>query len=266
MITNIPTTEYHADKTRISKHGLDLISRAPALYRHSLTAPHKETPALVRGTLLHMAFLEPNRYHSEIAVIPEGIDRRTKEGKSAWEGFLAANPGKMHVSASDDAEIRAMVASLVEIEDVRRLQNNAILSGQTEVTIHGEIGKTRVKARLDGHADGILFDVKTAKSASYRAFQRSAIEYRYHVQAAWYHDLANAEGLGIESVAFFVVESEAPYLSTVFYADDAFLALGRAEYKRDLETYRKCLETHTWPGLPSLQMLTLPAWLNPQQD
>jgi len=257
---NIPAAEYHADKTRISKHGLDLIHRAPACYKHALTAPHEESPALRIGTLVHMAVLEPVSYLTETAITPDGIDKRTKEGKAAWAEFQSANPGKLHISTGENA-LCLNVVEAIHKSDGNDLIKAAIIQHQVEVTLHADIAGVPAKARLDGFAMRTLFDVKTARNAGFRAFQRAAIDYRYHVQAAWYLDFAREVGIAADDFVFVVVETEPPFLATVYVADDQFIAAGRAEYKRDIEVYKRCLESDTWPGLPKSQTLTLPSWM-----
>jgi exodeoxyribonuclease VIII len=207
-----------------------------------------------------MAVLEPVSYLTETAITPDGIDKRTKEGKAAWAEFQAQNPGKLHISAAENALCLNVVEALHK-SDGHDLIKAAIMENQVEVTLHADVGGVPAKARLDGFAMRTLFDVKTARNAGFRAFQRAAIDYRYHVQAAWYLDFAREVGIAADDFVFVVVETEPPFLATVYVADDQFIAAGRAEYKRDLETYKRCLESGTWPGLPKSQTLTLPSWM-----
>ena len=84
---------YHTNTSRISKSGLDLINRAPAHYWERYLNPHaspqKETPALLIGSAVHCAVLEPEEFGKRYAVGPR-VDRRTSKGKAEWEAFLIA--------------------------------------------------------------------------------------------------------------------------------------------------------------------------------
>ena len=75
--------QYHTDTSRVSKSGLDLINRAPALYYERYlnpnAAPQKESPALIIGSAAHCAVFEPAEFGKRYAVAPH-CDRRTKEG------------------------------------------------------------------------------------------------------------------------------------------------------------------------------------------
>ena len=53
------------------------------------------------GTAYHTYVLEPDKFSQTIAVIPEGIDRRTKVGKAAWEAFQSESAGKVCIKQPD---------------------------------------------------------------------------------------------------------------------------------------------------------------------
>ena len=70
--------------TGINISALKNINRSPAHYLAKLTEVRPEpTPALVFGTLLHRAALEPHKLGGSFAVKPEGMSFVSKEGK-AW--------------------------------------------------------------------------------------------------------------------------------------------------------------------------------------
>lgn len=252
QIIRLSAAEYHADKTRISKHGLDLIHRAPALYDHErLSPPREQTPAMRMGELVHWAVLEPHLYRAEVGILPEGLDRRTKDGKAAYAELSAMH--RHLVTTSEAADILGMA------EAARAVAGPLLTGAVVEESIHWERAGVACRSRIDGRNGGVVFDLKTTTDAT--AFEREAFRYRYHVQAAFYLDALRACGETAERFAFVVVEKAAPYLSTVYWADDDVIDAGRTEYLRDLAVYRDCLETDYWPGLASEQHLTLPSWM-----
>jgi exodeoxyribonuclease VIII len=91
--------EYHSLPS-ISKSGLDLIHRAPALYRYRRANPTPQTPAMRWGTLVHTAILEPETMADTYVTAP-AVDRRTKEGKAAYEAFLAEWGSKEVITADE---------------------------------------------------------------------------------------------------------------------------------------------------------------------
>jgi len=251
-ILRLSAADYHADKTRISKHGLDLIHRAPALYDHErLSPPREQTPAMRIGELVHLAVLEPDVYRSTVAILPEGLDRRTKAGKEEYAALAA-----QHANLVTPAEAR----DLIGMSDAARMVADHLLRDATvEETVHWERAGAPCKSRIDGRKGRFVFDLKTAADAT--TFARDAFRYRYHVQAAFYLDALRACGEEAMEFAFIVVEKTAPYLSTVFWVDPDAIDAGRLAYLNDIKTYLQCLETDYWPGLPDEQTLTLPPWM-----
>ena len=104
----------------------------------------------------------------------------------------------------------------------------------------------------------MLIDLKTTRDAG-PGFERSVRQYRYHVQAAFYGD--GMGGMEERPMVFIAVETEAPYLVSCNIIGPDSLSAGRDAYRRNLETYAKCVETNTWPGYPeTLQTVNIPDW------
>ena len=104
---------YHTNTSRISKSGLDLINRAPAhyweRYLNPKASPQKETPALLIGSAVHCAVLEPEEFGKRYAVGPR-VDRRTKQGKEEWEAFLQTSEGFIQL----DSETATLCERIME--------------------------------------------------------------------------------------------------------------------------------------------------------
>jgi exodeoxyribonuclease VIII len=93
------------------------------------------------------------------------------------------------------------------------------------------------------------------------------MNFRYHVQAAFYAD-GYKEVTGQECPTFLFVaqEKKPPYLSAVYMVDEAMIQAGRRAYQEDLATYKSCRETGNWFGISSKPItLTLPAWAKNDQ-
>ena len=203
------------------------------------------------GELVHLAVLEPYIYKAEVGVLPEGLDRRTKEGKSLYAELSIQY--RHLVTPAEAADIRGIV------EATHAVAATLLATATVEESIFWERAGVPCKSRIDGRNGGVVFDLKTTTDAT--AFEREAFRYRYHVQAAFYLDALRACGEPAERFAFIVVEKTAPYLSTIFWAEDEVIDAGRIEYLRDLETYKRCLADDYWPGLPEEQVLSLPQWM-----
>lgn len=89
-------------------------------YVASLAGGDSETKAKTRGSIIHAAMLEPDRFDAEYAIGPS-VDLRTKAGKSAWEAFAAENPGKELVRGADGDAMLAARASIWKHPKAREL-------------------------------------------------------------------------------------------------------------------------------------------------
>ena len=261
-VHGLPADTYHADKTRVSKHGLDLIHRAPALYRHrQLAPPELRTPAMRWGTLVHLWVLEPEHVAKETFEAPT-VDRRTKAGKEAWDAALVEAGTRELVTAEERAQLDQITEAVHMHPLAGHILGNAYPQN-CEISLYWKDLDTRAtcRARPDLHVDNYVVDLKTTTNASADAFARDAWKFRYHVQAAFYIDAFAAVGKRADTFVFIAVEKDAPHLVQVFVPEDEWIDAGRATYKRDLEIYMRCLESDKWPGLSDdAQPLTVPAW------
>ena len=115
------------------------------------------------------------------------------------------------------------------------------------------------KCRVDSFTSSAAVDIKTAADGSTRTFQRDAVKYGYHVQAA--HYLAGIEAaIGYRPDWYFVViEKAEPYAVHIFKASADFLEYGAYERARLLEVLKRCMDSGKWPGYQT-EELSAPAW------
>jgi hypothetical protein len=123
-------------------------------------------------------------------------------------------------------------------------------------------------------ADGILVDLKTTDDASPEEFSRSVLNWRYHVQAAMYldgialaidqlpADVSLPPGVQVpREMVFVAVEKKPPHAVAVYRLDADAMEIGRREYRRDLDSYARCLASGVWPAYgDQLMPLSLPDW------
>lgn len=257
IVYTLPNADYHAHPA-ISKSGLDRINQSPAHYRAWLTEPRKETPALALGSAAHAYILERDSFFDRYAVAPDGIDRRTKDGKAQWAEFEAQANGKTVIKAEDLQQIDRMAASVLAHESAREL----LSEGRAEVSAFGNLWDVDVKCRPDWlREDGLVVDLKTTQSAHPDSFAKSIANYSYHRQASFYSDILRSEGIDVKAFIFIAVESLPPYSVAVYELDDDAIELGREETFRLLEIYSECLKSNNWPAYSSkIEKISLPLW------
>lgn len=267
---------YHADTSRISKSGLDLVHKAPAHYHYRYLDPNyvkpKEEPGwALTGNIVGDAIVEPDTFKNTYAVLDDSEIVREIGGArptttNRYKEWLAAelpkHAGKTLVSAEE-------MAGAIRMRDaVHKNKACAYLlkDGQAERSFHFTDPVTGVDCRVRpdwlSTFAGWITDIKTTESAHPDHFARSIFKYRYHVQDPFYTDGLHANGLDFKGFAFMVVEKAPPHISAVYFLPKEAKELGRKTYIGDLTTYNRCLKSGKWPGYTEelLTEINLPAW------
>jgi exodeoxyribonuclease VIII len=264
-IENLTNREYH-EGPGVSKSDLDQIARSPAHYMAYKAAPHEPNPAMLLGSAFHTAVLEPGEFEARYCVAPEGIDRRTKAGKEAWAEFEYEANGKEILKP----DVMETVRGMAEAVAAHPLARSLVTRGKAEQSIYwessvvdGVLSKCRpdfVKDLTDGRY--VVVDLKSTEDARPAAFERSAWNFRYYVQSAYYWDgCTSAFGHAPHAFLFIAVEKEAPYAVAVYEASIEMLNAGREEYFRNLCVYKECMDSGVWPAYPvEIQKLMPPRW------
>lgn len=252
---------YHSLKA-VSPSRLKVLGRSPLHYWDQFLAEDREvaepSPAMVRGTALHLAVLEPELWDGAVAVPRQAFDRRTKAGREAAAEFERESAGKIILSPEDADEVRRMA------DAVRKHPAAAFLlelPGRREASYTWSDPATGVecKCRPDWHSEDrrIVVDVKTTRDASRAEFARSIAGFDYHLQAAW-----NVGALGAEVFMAIAVESVRPFAVAVYPASGAMLAAGQRRIDAALTLLAECHRTGQWPGYGDLvqEPIDLPGW------
>ena len=254
---DMPASEYHAAEG-LSKSGLDKFKRSPMHYKHWLTEKPDPTEAMRIGSLVHMAVFEPIRFAGSTAVAPI-VDRRTKDGKLAYEIFTKENAGKEVISADDILMIKDIVAAVSS----HRAASKLLKTGQAEVSVFAKCPVTNVycKGRFDFVCEDCIVDLKTTEDASPSQFGVSVMRYRYLTQAAHYLFLAEQAGLKVSKFIFIAVEKEAPYGVGVYEVSKNQLFRAEADRMTQLRMFKSCEDFDSWPAYGSdIQPMQLPDW------
>jgi exodeoxyribonuclease VIII len=236
--------EYH-QLARLSASGAKVLLKSPSRYRHERLHPAKPTPAMEFGTMFHALVLEPDVFARRYALLP-GIDRRTKEGKAAFDAWQAENLGKTAVSSDDWNRVHAM-ARAVETSGAGDLMTG----GRMELPVLWERDGAQLKAKIDGLTSDRIIDLKSTSVEDEESLQRAAWQHGYHISAAAYQEAAKVltgEKLG---KVFVFVHSTAPHDVIILEAGDEFIARGKALWDRAVRTYAACVQFDDWPGMGS---------------
>lgn len=257
--------EYHSGPG-ISKSHLDAIASAsPRHYWHKYLNPEREraepTAAMVMGSAVHSAILEPDLFPSEVIESPE-FDRRTKVGKAEYEAFKAANASKIILPPEDYATCLA-IRDAVHTHPVAAGLLQGGKAEQSFYAIDSETGEL-IKCRTDYlHDSGaMIVDVKTTEDASPDGFGKSSANFRYPVQTAWYNRVLDAAyGEHPANWVFLAVEKKPPYAIGIYFMEADLTERGAIAAQRDFMRIVEHKRKGEWPdyGIEPLP-LTLPGW------
>lgn len=264
--------EYHADHARIGHSMLDVFRASRKRYHGQYVAgtlPRSEpSDAMILGSLIHMAALEPERFALGTIVAPK-VDRRTTVGKADWQAFLDAAGGKQVISAEQSETVNAVADAVRDHELANRLLSCAGLV-ESAITWTDEATGLELKSRRDKVVIGkeLLIDLKTCRDASPEGFAKAAANFGYHRQAAFYLDGQHALTGQFWSFVFIAVETAPPYQVACYELDSEALSLGSAQNETALVQLADCYRTGNWvaPFEARINEISLPSWANYQDQ
>lgn len=261
MITDELTFEQYQSLPAISNTALGKMARSPAHYKAwAESREEDETEALRIGRIAHRAILEPKKFEPEFAALycvkPDGMKFSTREGKD-WKAAREAEGRE--IITFDQAEFLSAAAKQIA---AHKTASKMLKAGRAELSVTAELDGIAVKCRVDFATEGnALVDLKTAKDASKRGFQKAIADRGYARQAAFYLDVCKAAGIEKKHFCFLAIEKEKPFLVGCYRLDEQALHQGRMEYRRLLSLYAECKAKDEWPGYSdSLEEIGLPAW------
>ena len=250
----LPDASYR-ERIGINASGLKDILTSPGHYRYHSLHPKEPTPAMLLGTLTHLAVLEPDKF-AEVA-------KRTVGTKS----YALEDETKVSIDAYEKAKV--MAASVMANPQAARLLSR----GHAEVSLWwtDPVEDVICKGKVDfiSHAfkgGPVAIDLKTAADITPAGFARACVNNRYDMQAA--HYCAGGEESGAfraDKFVFIAVENSPPYFCTVHIADPSVLNLGHQWRAYAMEVYNLCRKSQTWNAVETNRLI-LPGFAKtPQQ-
>jgi hypothetical protein len=260
VFPNIPEDVYFADTANLSQSGAKLLlpPSCPAKFKQVREAREKPKRVWDVGSLCHKIVLGAG---ADIVVIEAG-DYRTKAAQNMRDE--ARDSGLIPALRKEVEAAELMNAKLREHD----LAGELFKSGDAELSCYATDPESGVllRARFDWYTfyDGrvVVVDYKTAADANPDLFARKAVEYGYHIQAAWYYQIAQLLELDTDPRVLFVVqEKQPPYLVSVVELDQDALYLGVQRKLEAIRIYQWCVENDCWPGWGGgINTVSLPAW------
>lgn len=229
--------------------------------------PYKSTPAMLEGSAVHCAILEPNEFESRYVVEPT-INKRTNVGKEEYAAFVEANKNKT-VITQDLVDMALIMQDAV----MSHVSASRLLSGGKAEQAYfwtDERTQAECKCKADYVQGNVIVDLKTTNDASPGGFSRAVANFKYHWQDAWYTRGTKADGF-----IFVAVEKPtklddkygrtvfSPCIVEVYELDVVAKQLGAKQVDEALDRYlwhRDMEEIKGYTGNQDIVHLSLPAW------
>ena len=242
----------------LSASGAKQLLQSPAHYRAWKDAPDAQTAAMVFGSVAHALVLEPER-DDLFTIKPEGLDRRTKDGKAMWEELVARG---LPIIDMEDYYRACRVRDAVFAHPMAR-ELLAGIDAEASLQWRGYSADVLCKAKVDGIGPGGIVDLKTTRDANPSRLSSTIASFQYHLQAAHYQYgvASDPGGPGLLPFTFIFVEAEAPFGVSVARLSDDAMQRGLDRMERAAELYAHCLSTGQWPAYEAVtHTVGLPAW------
>ncbi len=272
----IPNEVYHHRWEAVNASRLSDLTRSPAHCLWRMVHPSTEqTPAMVFGTAVHCAVLEPEefekRYRHDPPCPPERKPsgwKNTNDYKSQAADLRLAG---FELLTSDQLEGCKLIRESIYGEpSAARDLLEAMTATEVSYVADDPATGLRCKVRPDLLAEsaGIVGDLKTTRAGAKSAFGRQIYSLGYHRSKAFYMDcMETLEPRKWEHHVFLVVENTPPYEVAVYDLDPAATEMGRREVRLLLDLYAECKRTGNWPGYDTtVQTVGVPHWAYYQEE
>lgn len=254
----IDKEKYHSDRRHDSHSSIETFRESPYVYyrkyvTRDLKSEYKDYFAF--GHAVHTLILEEDKVDEEIAIAPDGIDFRTKEGKE----FKSESAGKIILKQDEWKMAMKMRDRVLSSSVANDLVNR---NGFVERAIQWNDPDTGLplKVRFDKVCpeDALIIDLKTAARPGPEEFAKACANFGYHRQVAMYVG-GMSQALCVRCrFLFIVIGKNEPFESFVYEIDEEGSKLGFDQWKRDLNGLAERKSAQNWGSIGQNEVLELP--------
>ncbi len=280
IYTDVSFVDY-INLNALSRSQIVKMRQSPKHFHWALTHPEEITQALLVGDATHARILEPSRYKSEYAQMPDFktdpalMAMKSKDQdkpvhpnstiyKEAVGQWQAAHLGSVALTA-DEAEAIDNYEDAIEADPMaHELLQTA--KGGTELTIVYERFGIMLKTRLDRYIQfrgfNTIVDLKTTKSVFPPFFGKSVSDYAYDTQVAMYLQSMSFHQDVERRFLFVAVEKAAPFDVVIYEMEPEDIEVAAKQLDEWLLKYKECLSKNSWPGVGEGKILpvTMPSY------
>ncbi len=257
MQMQLTNAEYHARPELSASQCKVLLENPHKFYLGLETA---QTEAMKFGSVVHKLILEPEDFDNEYAVSPK-FDGRTTKGKADKAAFEAQN------QANEVITIESYQLAEKCAESVLNSRANKLLkNGMVEQAFFGQIAGIKCRCKPDYYVPSqqLAIDIKTCTNSSAEEFEKSLVNFKYYLQAAFYMDVMASIGKPVKQFIFVCVSKSPPYVVGIYRLSQVAIDIGRAQYNEAIRIYQSIDQfkepIHKDKAGHFIQTIDLPVW------
>lgn len=251
----------------LSYSSLKQFAKSPNHFLQYLNREVEETPAMIFGSAVHCAILEPERWDERYFVLNEDdiiaeLSEQYKSPRSSkaykeWKANEIASAGDRTILDLDTMDkIRACTNSFADNPQASHLLQKCI---RTESKITFEHKGHNIRGYIDGEGMDFMFDIKVISDANPEWMARNVIKNLWHMQGAIYTFSQHRKQYLEKDYYMIIVESVAPFNTQVYKLDSDFLLKGFNKFEETIDALNE------WDGNPQgysndIIHLDVPAW------
>lgn len=244
-------SQYLGKKDHISASDIKNFLKSPKYYYYNKYQKIEQSNErhFAIGSALHEMIMEAHLFKSNYIVIPK-IDKRTKDGKVAYESFLVEANGKTIIMEDE----MTMIVDMAENATKNKIFMSFLENSHREVSAYTIDEKTGLKLRmrpdiLPMHKSTIV-DIKSCLDSSPKKFKGDVYSYGYSLSAAFYCD-----NLKRENYIFAAIEKQQPYQTSLFSLNDEMMEYGRQQYLMGLDLLKWSYDNNYWCDYNEFEIL-----------
>jgi hypothetical protein len=243
--------EYLGKKDYISASDIKNFLYSPKYYYYNRYEKKEKEDArhFAIGSAIHEIILEPHLFNQHYAVCPK-VDRRTKDGKAAYENFLKENAGKTTIFEDEIDVIQGIGEEALKNKTLMELVSDCY----KEISVYSVDEKTGLNVRMRPDAlhktKSKITDLKSCLSSSPKDFKNDVFKYGYSISAAFYSDF-----IGRQNYIFAALEKAPPYQISLFMLEDEKIEWGRQQYRMALDLMKYCFDNNYYPDYTEFELL-----------
>lgn len=251
-IYNIPDEQYRAMDglsqsmcKRLLVSGLNYLAPRPAT-----------SDAFRLGSLLDQLVLTPEVVNDNFVIPPDyanctgnvtadgkkSTSKRTAYVKEKMAEFGRQHVGKQFISKDEWTYAASLAEKVLRKPFMVKFFEDK--SARTQVAMDGEINGVKIKGLADGMTNSLLFDLKSTRDSTIKAFRSSFWKFGYGFQLRWYWELAQQNGVDIPMNQCYIVAAgkQDPADVVVYRIPEEWLVQAKDDIDVCLERYKRYKE------------------------